>query len=111
MYRLFLVAILSLIATGEARVLAQGAMTGSALFIENRLSVVSIEVAADPSSPNPAPIRGTGFIISDDGWVLTARHVVSGYISAQVTPITVRIGSLNGQSAPADLHPDRKSVV
>jgi serine protease Do len=69
------------------------------------MAVVHIRVEADPSAPNNQPSFGTGFIIGSDGYVLTAKHILSSYISAAVTPISVRIGSLDGQQVAADYLP------
>ena len=56
-------------------------------------------------SPNKKPIYGTGFIIGSDGYVLTAKHNLSGFVSPDVTPISVRIGSLDGQQVSAHYIP------
>jgi S1-C subfamily serine protease len=72
------------------------------LFKENRMAVVHVEMATDPSSVSTKPSSGTGFIVGSDGYVLTAKHVISGYVNTTTTPITVRIGSLDEQPVPAE---------
>jgi S1-C subfamily serine protease len=80
----------------------RAATSAKQVFIENRMAVVHVEVAADPASPNRTPSGGTGFIISGSGYVLTAKHVLNGYVNQSTTPISVRIGSLDGPVSPAD---------
>ena len=82
-----------------------GKKSGAEIFSENRPAVVYVRVAADPSSSNKEPSYGTGFIIGRDGYVLTAKHVLGGYINSKVTPISVRIGSLDGKRVAADYVP------
>jgi len=79
--------------------------SASSVFAENRMAVVHVQVDADPAAPNKQPSYGTGFIIGSDGYVLTAKHVLNSYVSAAVTPVSVRIGSLDGQQVAADYLP------
>jgi hypothetical protein len=70
------------------------AKNGGDIYAENKMAIVHIEVAADPQSPNKKPIIGTGFIVNSDGVVLTAGHVLDGYINQTATPISVHVGGL-----------------
>lgn len=79
--------------------------SASDIFSENMMGIVHVEVGADPSSPNKQPSYGTGFIIGKDGYVLTAKHVLGSYINSSATPISVRLGSLDGRLVSADYVP------
>ena len=76
--------------------------TMSQIYDENRMAVVHVIMKADPSTPNQSPSSGTGFIISGDGFVLTAKHIIADYKNEATTPITVRIGSLDGPEVEAE---------
>jgi S1-C subfamily serine protease len=92
-------------ALASAKPVSAESKSASSVFEENRMAIVHIEMQADPVSPNKKPIYGTGFIIGSDGYVLTAKHNLSGFVSPDVTPISVRIGSLDGQQVSADYIP------
>jgi S1-C subfamily serine protease len=76
--------------------------TAEEIFSENRMAVVHVVMASDPSGSTNEPSAGTGFIIGSDGFVLTAKHVISGYVNATTTPIKVQIGSLDGLQVAAE---------
>jgi Trypsin-like peptidase domain len=81
---------------------AADSKTMGQIYEENRMAVVHVVMKADPSNSNQEPSSGTGFIIGGDGYVLTAKHIISEYKNEAVTPITVRIGSLNGIEVEAE---------
>ncbi len=72
------------------------------IYARNRLAVVHITIAAPAAASNQKPVTGTGFLISDDGYVVTANHLFLGFVNNDQTPITVTLGSLDGTSVPAD---------
>lgn len=66
--------------TVKQTVSAGAAMTPSQIYETNQNSVVSIEVQTSSGIG-----AGTGFLISDDGYILTCYHVVKGYQAISVT--------------------------
>lgn len=82
---------------------AQNPISPAEIFKQHSGSVVKIEVAPGPAASNQAPVIGTGFIISRDGLVVTAKHVLSGYLDEKTTPIRVRLwGALGGREVSAE---------
>lgn len=77
--------------------------SASDIYARNRMAVVHVLVAAPKTAANQAPVPGTGFLISDDGYVVTANHLLLSFTNIVDTPITVNIGSLDGTSVPADV--------
>jgi hypothetical protein len=71
------------------------------IFKENRAAVVRVEVSLAPDSP----VQGTGFIISNNGYVLTAKHVLDAFKNNDTTPVSVRIGYLANKPVAAEFIP------
>src|SRR5271166_3623102 len=100
-----LLSALLLLAMAETDPVAAEPKSPNNIFTENRMAVVHVEIAADPSSPDKQPTYGTGFIIGGDGYVLTAKHVLSSFVNPTATPISVRIGSIDEPQVAADYIP------
>jgi S1-C subfamily serine protease len=90
MRRRFLSMIVTVAAVFSLEVRAEDA---SSVFNRHRMATVRIEVAPDPASVTKRPIVGTGFMIGSDGFIVTAKHNLAGYIDDVLTPIKVRLGS------------------
>jgi Trypsin-like peptidase domain len=83
--------------------------SGEEIFSENQSAIVHVTMAADPKSGGKGN-AGSGFIIGADGFVLTAKHNLKGYVNDDVTPIKVRIGSLDGKEVSAQPIPFGDSI-
>jgi Trypsin-like peptidase domain len=83
--------------------------TADVIFKENAAAVVHVAMNPDPSSGNQEN-SGSGFIISPEGFALTAKHLLSGYVNQQTTPIRVKLGSLDAKEVTAEPIPMGETI-
>lgn len=70
------------------------AVTWSSVVSKNRLAVVFIAVESrNQTTGESRRSSGTGFVISKDGYILTARHVVRSDEQMEIATLTGAIGS------------------
>lgn len=74
------------ITTGDTAAAAPGALNAAELFAKRVDTTVSIEATI-----NNQPMNGSGVVVSTDGTIVTASHVIKDYeLAAEATTIVVR---------------------
>jgi serine protease Do len=56
-----------------------------------RMALVSISMKAETDVGTPLEVEGTGFLVSDDGYILTSYHLLAAMAKAKEGSIVIRI--------------------